>query len=289
MTNDTYARMERAIEYMAERAPQQPSLEEAAAAAGMSPFHFQREFSAWAGVSPARFARYLAKERLATLLAGPSPIEAAADAAGLSSASRAYDLCVSMDAMTPAEFRAQGAGLTVKYGFHDTAFGECLIAITERGVCALQFTEASAREEALAALQSQWRNATLRESAADTAVVAARLFERAPAPGAKLHLLVRGTNFQIKVWEALLRIPFGQFSTYRRIAEAVGQPNASRAVGQAVGANSIGWLIPCHRVLRRDGILGHYRWGASRKAALVGWEQARAELGAEQVTLPSPK
>jgi AraC family transcriptional regulator of adaptative response/methylated-DNA-[protein]-cysteine methyltransferase len=277
MPEDAYTRIERAIEFIAAHAPRQPSLEEAAAAAGMSPFHFQREFSAWAGVSPARFSRYLAQQRLAALLAAPAPIEAAADLAGLSSPSRAYDLCVSMEAMTPAELRAQGAGLTIQYGFHPTPFGEALLAITERGICALHFTHAATRREALAALQDHWRNATLRESNTETASIAKRLFQRPPGPGAKLHLLVRGTNFQIKVWEALLRIPFAQCTTYQHIAQAIGQPSAARAVGQAVGANTIGALIPCHRVLRRDGILGNYRWGAPRKAALIGWEQAMAD------------
>ncbi|MBI1318856.1 MAG: methylated-DNA--[protein]-cysteine S-methyltransferase [Candidatus Hydrogenedens sp.] len=272
MADSTYARMERAIQFLTERAPEQPSLEETAAAAGLSPFHFQREFSDWAGVSPSRFCRYLARQRLAALLAEPTPIEAAADEAGLSSQSRAYDLMVTMDAMTPAEFRAKGAGLVIRYGMHDTDFGHCVIARTERGICGLQFIEPQGKAAALAALRKQWPNAELRESPRDTAGTAAQLF--IAARGSRMRLHVQGTNFQIKVWEALLKIPFGQVSTYQRIAEAIGQPTAARAVGQAVGANPIGFLIPCHRVIRREGILGNYRWGAPRKAALVGWEQA---------------
>lgn len=272
MPDSNYDTMEQAIRFLLERAPSKAALEDIAAHAGMSSFHFQRTFSAWVGISPARFSAMLARQHLRKLLKESASIDEAADCAGLSGPSRVHDLFVTLDAMTPGEMVRGGAGLTIRHGVHDTRFGRAFIAATNRGVCQLAFIEAQDGPREMETLRSAWPHAELKEDLAATGELAARMFL---PPGVKQHalpLLVRGTNFQVKVWEALLRVPHGQLTTYGRIAEAIGAPRASRAVGGAVGANPIAWLIPCHRVIREEGILGNYRWGASRKAALLAWE-----------------
>ena len=270
-----YARIEQAIAFIAQEFTAHPSLEEIAAHVHLSPFHFERMFVRWAGTSPQRFLRFLTKEYAKQVLAESGNVLAATDAAGLSGPSRLHDLFVTYEAMTPAQYRAQGAGLAVRYGFQPTPFGECLLGLTERGICALSFQPEAERPAALAQLRATWARAQLVPDEAGTAAVAAQLF--APAPGqAAPRLLLKGTNLQIKVWEALLRIPPGRVVAYREVAATIGQPRAGQAVGSAIGANAIGYLIPCHRVIQQHGGLGGYRWGTSRKQALLGWEAARA-------------
>lgn len=271
-----YARVEQAITFIARRFTDHPSLADIAAHVHLSPFHFDRLFARWAGTTPQRFLRYLTKEHARQVLRESGDVLAAVEAAGLSGPSRLHDLFVGYEAMTPAEYRAHGAGLRIRYGFAATPFGECLLALTERGICALSFQEPAGREAALARLRAAWSRAELLPDAPGTAAVAAQLFAPAAAPGAaRLPLLLKGTNFQIKVWEALLRIPPGQRVSYGAVAVAVGRPGASQAVGSAVGANAIGYLIPCHRVIQQHGGPGGYRWGEARKLALLGWEAAR--------------
>lgn len=272
MHGSRYDTMEKALRFLVEQAPVKAALEEVAAHAGMSSFHFQRTFSAWVGLSPARFSAMLARQHLRMLLKVSASIDEAADRAGMSGQSRVHDLFVTLDAMTPGEMLRGGAGLTIRHGVHDTRFGHAFIAATNRGVCQLAFIEPQDARREIERLRAAWPGAELVDDFAATGEVAARLF-LPPAPGqSALPLLVRGTNFQVKVWEALLRVPPGQLTTYGRIAAAIGAPRASRAVGGAVGANPIAWLIPCHRVIREEGILGNYRWGAPRKAALLAWE-----------------
>ncbi|WP_139920536.1 methylated-DNA--[protein]-cysteine S-methyltransferase [Hymenobacter sp. DG01] len=271
-----YARVEQAIEYIASHVSQQPSLDDMAAHVHLSPFHFTRLFTRWAGTSPQRFLRYLTKEYARRVLLESGDVLAATYRAGLSGPSRLHDLFVTYEAMTPAEYRAQAAGLTIRYGFQTTPFGECLLSLTDRGICGLTFQAATQREAALAELRAAWPGATLQAAEAETAAVATQLFATPPAPGKPLPLLLKGTNFQIKVWEALLRIPAGMVVSYRHLAAAIGQPGASQAVGGAVGANHIGYLIPCHRVIQQHGGPGGYRWGSARKQALLGWEAVRA-------------
>lgn len=270
-----YARVEQAIAFIAGRFTDHPSLADIAAHVHLSPFHFDRLFTRWAGTSPQRFLRFLTKEYAKQVLLQSGDVLAATDASGLSGPSRLHDLFVSYEAMTPAEYRARGATLVIRYGFQPTPFGECLLGLTERGICALSFQPAAERASALAHLRATWERATLVPDAAGTAAIAKSLFAAPGTGGGKPPVVLKGTNFQIKVWEALLRIPPGHRVSYRDVAAAVGQPGASQAVGGAVGANNIGYLIPCHRVIQQHGGPGGYRWGEARKQALLGWEAAR--------------
>ena len=274
-----YHRIERAIRYLDGAAPVRPSLDQVAKHVGMSPFHFQRLFTRWAGISPKRFSQVLAleyaKERLRD---SRNMIDATYDA-GLSSGGRLHDLFVTLEAVTPGEFRENGSGLRISAGFHESPFGEALVATTDRGLCGLTFHERN-RRAALRDLQARWPMATIEEQPKVTAPVAARVFSaldiRDPESVVPLGLLVRGTNFQVKVWRALLQIPVGTVATYEDIARAVGSPSAVRAVGTAIGRNPVAFLIPCHRVIRTTGALGGYRWGLPRKRAMLAWESGRA-------------
>ncbi len=271
-----YERIEQAIHYLAADFQQQPDLDEIARQLYLSPFHFQRMFTDWVGISPKRFTQYLTADYLKTRLRQTKNLSEAAESAGLSTPSRVYDLFVQLEAVTPQEFKMQGAGLTMQYGFHPTPFGECLIGVTARGVSWLSFTAPEQKAAAFAEMQNVWRNAQFEEQNSVTALYIDRIFSdrRADDP---LKVAVRGTNFQIKVWEALLSIPAGELTSYQEIAEAIGNPKALQAVGSAVGANAIAYLIPCHRVIKKEGIIGGYRWGSEKKRAIVGWEMARYE------------
>jgi AraC family transcriptional regulator of adaptative response/methylated-DNA-[protein]-cysteine methyltransferase len=267
------------IRYLVERYRDQPTLEDIAAAGGMSPSHFQRVFKRWAGISPKRFLQYatLAHARRA-LAADASVLDAALDA-GLSGPSRLHDLFVSCEAMTPGEFKAHGESLVVRWGLQDVPLGRVLLGVTERGVCWLAFVEKS-DEPVIAEFEEVWRGAHRVRDDVATAATAERAFALTARDAAPLPLLLRGTNFQLKVWEALLRIPFGRLVSYQAIARAIGQPTAIRAVGRAVGANHISWLIPCHRVILSTGIIHNYRWGVRQKQLLVDFEAALAGASA---------
>jgi AraC family transcriptional regulator, regulatory protein of adaptative response / methylated-DNA-[protein]-cysteine methyltransferase len=275
-----YLRVEKAIRFLEESAREQPTLEEVARRVGMSEYHFQRVFRRWAGVSPKRFLQFLTAGHARRLLEDSWSVLDAAHEVGLSGAGRLHDLMVAVDAMTPGEVRRRGEGLTIRYGSHPTPFGECLLALTDRGICDLSFAGGTG-EDPVEGLRSRWPLARLEESPGATAPVAARVFaESAAARGAPLPLLLAGTNFQIRVWEALLRIPAGEVASYERIAVGIGAPTAARAVGSAVGRNPIAYLIPCHRVIRGSGAFGEYRWGSARKKAMLGREAARRAAGA---------
>jgi AraC family transcriptional regulator of adaptative response/methylated-DNA-[protein]-cysteine methyltransferase len=273
-----YARIARAIEYLRRHAPAQPDLSAVARHVHLSEYHFQRLFTRWAGVSPKRFLQYLTVEQAKARLARSGSVLEVADGVGLSGSGRLHELFVTIEAMSPGEFKAGGAGLIIRYGIHDSPFGACLIAATPRGICGVHFLECERpREEDGAALRRLWPTALLKLDAAATAPLAERLFDSVAAyPGRPLSLLVRGTNFQVQVWRALLEVPFGGLTTYRDLAQRVGHPAAARAVGNAVASNPIAWLIPCHRVIRETGEFGNYRWGEPRKAAMLGWEAAQA-------------
>lgn len=276
--NTDYDRMARAIRYITAHAFEQPKLDDIARAAGLSPYHFQRLFSRWAGVSPKRLMGYLtlvhARERLR---AQDSVLDAALDA-GLSGPSRLHDLFVTYDALTPGQYKQAGEGLELAFGFHDSPFGICLIVKSMQGITGIAFADDTydSRAHALADMQSRWPNATLRSEPGMTKAAAAALFAVGDARN-PLSLHVMGTNFQIKVWEALLRIPEGEVVTYAGVARAIGTPKAARAVGTAVGRNPLSFIIPCHRVLREGGALGGYHWGIARKQAMLAWEAARAD------------
>jgi AraC family transcriptional regulator of adaptative response/methylated-DNA-[protein]-cysteine methyltransferase len=273
-----YAQIAQAIEYLRAHARRQPRLAEVAAFVGLSESEFQRRFSAWAGISPKRYLQFLSKEYAKQALRRSASVLDATFDAGLSSPGRLHDLLVTCEAVTPGELRASGEGVPMRCGFHPTPFGEMFVAVTPRGVCGLAFVEPDGRDDALDALRGEWSRADIRRDDAAAADIARRIFgtSRTTDP---LHLWVKGSNFQLKVWEALLRIPAGHLVSYRDVARAIGRPEASRAVGSAVAANPVALLIPCHRVIRASGELGDYRWGPTRKATLIASEAAAARAG----------
>lgn len=268
-----YRTVARAIDFLRRHARHQPTLEEVAAAAHMSPFHLQRLFTEWAGISPKRFLQYLTKEYARERLAASADTLSAALDAGLSGTGRLHELMVSCEAMTPAEVRAAGRGLAIGHGLGPTPFGEALVAWTPRGVCHFAFLVEPATATVDEFLR-RWPEADHRRDDDAARALLAHIFTATPARGT-LHLVLRGTNFQIKVWEALIRTAPGELLSYGQLASRLGMPRAARAVGGAVAANAIGLLIPCHRVIRESGEVGDYRWGPSRKLALLGWEAAR--------------
>ncbi len=265
-----YARIERAIEYLIEHRREQPSLDDVARVIGLSPFHAQRLFQRWAGVSPKRFLQFLTARDAFALLGADRPVLATAYDLGLSGPGRLHDLVVAAEAVAPGDVQRAGAGLEVTWGIHPTPYGDALFGVTHRGLCHHAFVTDS-RDVALADLRARWPAATLRENVAATRAVANDVFAtehgRPPLP---LHL--RGTNFQLKVWSALLRVPAGRLTTYAEIASAIEQPRAHRAVGAAVGRNPIAFVVPCHRVIRASGVIGDYHWGACRKHAILTHE-----------------
>lgn len=270
-----YDRIARAITYISEHVQQQPSLEQVAAQVNLSPFHFQRLFSRWAGTTPKRFLQVLTLELGKNLLSDPgSSLLAVADTLGLSSTSRLHDHFVQLEAVTPGEHRSKGAGLVIRYGLHDTPFGLLFAALTPRGVCRAAFLDdATQAGEQLAVLQKTWPLASCMRDESATKSVADAIPASPDGKPRPLSLHVAGTNFQVAVWRALLRIPEGTAVSYGEIAAAVGSPRAVRATGTAIGANPVAFLIPCHRVIQQSGALGGYRWGLVRKQALQTWEK----------------
>jgi AraC family transcriptional regulator of adaptative response/methylated-DNA-[protein]-cysteine methyltransferase len=273
----TYEKIAKAIEYISENVKKQPSLFEISEEVNISPFHFQRMFSEWAGVSPKKFLQYITADYLKTKIKESTNLVELAESAGLSSQSRVYDLFTGIEAVTPQEFKTDGKGLQISYGFHITPFGECFIAVTERGICAMAFVDEITREHQLILIAKKWHFASIEPDQKKTVSFIQRIFSPNLSAFQKLPLMVQGTNFQLKVWEALLTIPQGSVTTYQQIANSIGNPKAVRAVGTAVGDNPIAYLIPCHRVIRKEGILGEYRWGSLRKKALIGWEAAKSD------------
>ncbi len=277
-SSEDYQRVEQAIHFLEENYERQPSLSEIADSVHLSEYHFQRLFQRWVGVSPKRFLQHLTKEQAKQLLRQSTSLLETSYETGLSGPGRLHDLFVTWEAVTPGEFKHRGAGLQITYGFHPTPFGDCLIATTERGICSLSFVESGRRDLALRNLKASWSRADLLLDVEKTAPVVRAVFtsfyagRRADRPPVVLY----GTNHQLKVWEALLRIPPGSLVTYEDIAVYIGLPEGARAVGSAVGRNPVPVLIPCHRVIRKDGRLGGYRYGLARKKALLGWESAKA-------------
>lgn len=273
-----YQRIAAAIKFLRERATQQPTLEEAAAYLGLSTWHFQRLFKRYAGVSPKRFLQFLTISYAKELLRQSHSLLETSLTVGLSGTSRLHDLMISVDAMTPGEYQAQGAGLDIDYGFHPTPFGNCLIALTHRGICRLEFYDHDTTADIAQPLRDFWPQAQLEQNQSSTAEVIEDIFFTTPqARNKPLTLLLKGTNFQLNVWQALLRIPPGEIVSYGELAKLIDHPMAVRAVGTAVGNNPVSYLIPCHRVLRGDGTIGGYRWGIERKQAMLAREFARQE------------
>ncbi len=277
-----YARIEKALTYIAERAEQQPDLDAIAAQTGLSPFHFQRLFTRWVGVSPKKFLQYLTLEHAKSCLADASSVLDATYAAGLSAPSRLHDLFVTHEAVTPGEFKAKGEGLEISYGWADSPFGDALILTTARGICGLAFELAAGRAPTLEDMRGRWPQARFIEDARRVAEIGRAIFASRATGQATLNLVLYGSPFQVKVWEALLRIPHGALVSYDAVASTVfGAQKGARAIGSAVGDNPISYLIPCHRVIRKSGAINDYHWGRPRKLALIGWEAARGETRAD--------
>lgn len=275
--SEDYYRIAQAIAFMRQYHLEQPNLPAIAQHIGLSEYHFQRMFTQWAGISPKRFLQYLTIEYAKSKIVQTKSLLDLTLDVGLSSPGRLHDLFVTLEAMSPGEFKTGGSRLHIRYGIHDTPFGKSVIATTRRGICNLHFLDAIDEETAEEELRKSWSNAQIICDRQTTQPLCDQIFQPVTFCNQKpLTLLVKGTNFQIQVWKALLRVPFGEITTYQTIAEMVGCPTAARAVGNAVGHNPISYLIPCHRIIRESGELGGYRWGLARKTIMLGWEATHA-------------
>lgn len=273
-----YSRIEKAMTYMSEHVSGQPTLEEVAAHVHLSPFHFQRVFCRWAGTTPKRFLQALTLERGKRMLKEAHALLDVSHNVGLSGSSRLHDHFVQLEAVTPGEYKRNGHGVVIEYGYHQTPLGQVFVAITQRGICRLGFVDYTSADEPLAELHKDWPMGSLTSNDQSTRYVIDALFSEQPDwQRGPLSLHVAGTNFQVAVWRALLRIPPGKLASYSQIAGALGYPKASRAVGNAVGANPVALLIPCHRVIRQSGALGGYRWGITKKQMVQTWEHVHHE------------
>ena len=272
-----FNRIAEAIGYIQQNFKKQPSLEEVAEKVHVSPFHFQRLFTEWAGVSPKKFLQYISVERAKSILKNQeATLFDAVEETGLSGTSRLHDLFVNIEGMTPGEFKNGGEKLSINYSFAESPFGDIIVASTEKGICHMAFAEEE--EEALEILKEQFPNAQYKQMVDMIQQNALYIFTRDWKEISKIKLHLKGTDFQLKVWEALLKIPMGKLSTYGTIADEIQNPSASRAVGTAIGSNPVAFLIPCHRVIQSTGVFGGYMWGPNRKAAIIGWEGAKTTL-----------
>jgi len=267
-----YERIKKAIEYIQTNFQQQPDLDAVAKEVFLSPFHFQRLFKDWAGVSPKKFLQYISLQHAKKLLQQHTVSDTAFET-GLSGSSRLHDLFINIEGMTPGEYKNGGEQLQINYSFAETPFGNIIVASTAKGICHLAFAENE--KEALLQLHMQFPKAQFRQVVDTIQQNALFIFTQDWKDLSKIKLHLKGTAFQIKVWEALLKIPMGDVSTYSGIAKTINNPNASRAVGTAIGDNPVAFLIPCHRVIRSTGDFGQYHWGSVRKTAMIGWEAAK--------------
>ncbi len=269
-----YQRIAAAIEYLTSNFKAQPTLEDVAAVVGLSPYHFQRMFTGWAGVSPKKFVQYLSVEHAKMLLKDQQTtlLDTALET-GLSGPSRLHDLFVSIEAMTPGEYKDGGKTLSINYAFKQSPFGQIIVASTERGVCYMAFEHD--QEVALQDLNINFPQASFTEMFDAHQQKALTIFECEDNSQAEIKLHLKGTPFQLKVWETLLKLPLGHLATYGQMAQHIEQPTASRAVGTHIGRNPVAFLIPCHRVIQKTGERGGYRWGETRKSAIIGWESSQ--------------
>ncbi|SJZ38818.1 methylated-DNA--[protein]-cysteine S-methyltransferase [Sediminibacterium ginsengisoli] len=270
-----FSRIEEAIDYIRANFKDQPDLDEIAGNSHLSPYHFQRLFTAWAGVSPKKFLQYISIDHAKKMLAAQASLADAAYETGLSGTGRLHDLFISIEGMTPGEYKNGGEGLVISYSYADTVFGMVLVAATSKGVCHLAFCEDE--QDAFLRLKQRFPRATYRHTNDDHQARALQIFSRDWSNIEAIKLHVKGTGFQLKVWESLLKIPAGQLTSYGQLAGKLNQPNAARAVGSAVGDNPVAFLIPCHRVIQAGGAFGQYHWGSKRKTAMIGWEAALLE------------
>lgn len=275
--NINFDRITQAIGYLKDNFKEQPNLDEVAEKVHLSPFHFQKMFTDWAGVSPKKFVQYLSVEHAKRLLTTTSfSLFDTAHETGLSGTGRLHDLFVNIEGMTPGEYKNGGENLHINYSFSETPFGSILSASTSKGICHLAF--ADDESEALDVLKKKFPNAAYKQVTDLIQQQALHAFSHGPSETDKIRLHLKGTPFQLKVWQALLSVPLGKLTTYGSIASHIESPKASRAVGTAVGDNPVAFIIPCHRIIQSSGVLGNYHWGSSRKAAMIGWEAAKTNL-----------
>ena len=264
-----FSRVKSAMEFIVANFNRQPKIKEIANHINLSEFHFQRIFKEWAGVSPKKFLQFITLNELKKNIESTKNLIELSETVGLSSQSRIYDLFVNIESVTPQEYKTKGKGINIKYGIHNTAFGLCLIANTSRGICSLEFID-NDLSDTLTIFKEKWKNANIAENAKDTEALIEIIFGN---NNKLLNVLLYGTDFQMKVWEALIKIPYGKLASYSSIARLINQPKASRAVGSAIGKNNIAILIPCHRVIQSLGGLGGYKWGKDRKLSIIGYEK----------------
>jgi AraC family transcriptional regulator of adaptative response/methylated-DNA-[protein]-cysteine methyltransferase len=268
-----YDVVRKAIEYITDNWRDQPSLDEIAAAVGLKPLSLQRLFTRWAGLSPKAFVQALTLDHARALLADSASVLDATYEVGLSGPGRLHDLFVTHEAMTPGDYKSKGAGIVIRWAFHDSPFGRALVMATDRGLAGMAFSDSGEEAAALADMKRRWPKADFVEDAAATAPYARRVFDRAAWRAENpLRIVMIGSDFEIRVWETLLKLPLGSATTYSDIASHIGNPRASRAVGTAVGKNPLSFVVPCHRVLGKGGSLCGYHWGLTRKRAILGWE-----------------
>ncbi len=273
-----YYRIEKAISYLTANFRSQPDLDEIAEKVSLSPFHFQRMFLDWVGLTPKKFVQYLTLDHLRTEIQHTHNVIEAAGLVGFSSQSRVYDLFIKIEGVSPEQFKSAGAGLEIFYGYHVTPFGMCFIAATERGICDLHFIDEFAKRDEYQLFEKKWPFATLHHRPDITQGFIQKIFRRDSTNTEKLNLLVQGTDFQIKVWEALLNIPFGTVQSYQQVTGQMGYPGSIRAVASAAGKNPISYLIPCHRIICKNGEVGNFTYGKVRKQAMIAWEMGKSNI-----------
>lgn len=272
-----YLQMSRILSYIGQHAEIQPSLEDLARVAGISPWHFQRKFTRWVGISPKAYLQCLTLENARAFLQQGKSVMAASLETGLSGPGRLHDLCIKLDAASPGEIKHGGEGLEISYGFGTTPFGECLAGTSPRGICYLAFTDTDSHVEEVKKLYQLWPAASFQERKTRVRQLIKEIFNPSLRTGAaSLRAYVPSTRFQALVWRALINIPQGKTVSYQDLAEIIHHPRSARAVGNAVAANQLAYLIPCHRVIRQSGIIGNYRWGSQRKKAMLVYEWARS-------------
>ena len=274
MQNKHYDTIAQAIHFINSQLHNQPELKDIADAVNLSPYHFQRVFREWAGISPKRFLQLLTIKHAKQLLKHSNTLDVSLQT-GLSSQSRLHDHFVSLEAVTPGQYKQAGLGMNIQYGFAESRFGIVFMATTDLGICHLAFVDDKDKQTAINALSADWPNAQIKFNQSHIKQLAEKIFNANSIKRGKFHLLVQGSNFQVKVWESLLRIPEGHIQSYQHIARAIAQPKASRAVANAIAKNPVAYLIPCHRVIRSTGVISGYRWGTARKQALIAWESAK--------------
>ena len=273
-----YYRIEKAVSYLTANFRLQPDLDLIAEKVNLSPFHFQRMFLDWVGLTPKKFVQYLTLEHLKEQIQQTQNVIEAAGIAGLSSQSRVYDLFINIEGVSPQQFKSAGVGLEIVYGYHATPFGMCFIAVTERGVCDFHFIDEDSKRDEYRLFSQKWHFATLNHRPDLTQTYVQKIFRPGSADKEKLNLLVQGTDFQIKVWQALVNIPFGSVQTYKQISNQIGYPNSIRSVATAAGKNPILYFIPCHRIICNNGDVGNFSYGRVRKQAMIAWEMGKNEI-----------